>query len=386
MTIDSLYPYNANDRYITDDSKAFCDGIKVLLVNISKTVAADTEEVLFGDLNAAVPELIFKKLLFKACEAGKSCYIWVVLTPESAVLDPRFLNNALHIREVVEEHAKKHWSPGPTVDWQIELGKLDVALDIQGSFLPEHAGGPDAFGRLKDQLQLAIGDIFGDPGGARNFLARAPLHGLKVLVGHNRLPTCYQYLIKSRGQPLLNVKVYDKVLDLISREATFPIGSRTNEVLGAKPVPNLLNKKVGSAKDTGMTRIEVGIFAHGACPGFGKEVQAVWSQRVNAALLYIADKALNDKAGLEMWHRRLNVPRLVGGLSYVDKSVLILGRHSTWLVNAKAVKGGQFVGTRLNVGLTKKGKNKDSWGRIKTFCLRYAPINCTVQVYCLGSD
>ena len=221
MTIDSLSPYNADDRYITDDSKAFCDGIKVLLVNISKTVAADTEAVLFADLNAAVPGLIFKKLLFKACESGKSCYIWAVLTPESAVLDPRFLNNALHIREVVEEHAKKHWSPGSTGAWQIKLGKLDVALDIRGSFLPEHAGAPRAFAHLKDQLQLAIGDIFGGANDAGNFLARAPLHGLKVLVGDNRLPTCYQYLIKSSGQPLLNVKVYDKVLDLISREATF---------------------------------------------------------------------------------------------------------------------------------------------------------------------
>lgn len=157
-------------------------------------------------------------------------------------------------------------------------------------------------------------------------------------------------------------------------------------MLGAKTAPDLLNKKVGRAKYTGLTRIEVGIFAHEDYPGFGRGVQAVWSQRVNAALLYIADKALNDKDGLEMWHRRLNVPRLVGGLSYVNKSVLILGRHNTWLVNAKAVKGDQFVGTRLNIGLTKKGKNKDSWGRIKTFCLRYAPINCTVQVYCLGLD
>lgn len=114
-------------------------------------------------------------------------------------------------------------------------------------------------------------------------------------------------------------------------------------------------------------------------------MKARWSQRVNAALSYIAKEALNDDEGLKMWHGRLNVPKLVGRLSYVNNSMLILGRDNTWLVNARSVKEGQFVGTRLSIGLTKKGKNKDSWDRIKTFCLRYAPIGCTVRVYCLGS-
>ena len=76
---------------IPDDSKAFCDGIRVHLLNISKTVAANTERILLDDLNMGVQGLTFKKLLFRACGAGKSCYIWAVLTPDSAVLDPRFL-------------------------------------------------------------------------------------------------------------------------------------------------------------------------------------------------------------------------------------------------------------------------------------------------------
>ena len=117
---------------------------------------------------------------------------------------------------------------------------MDVALDLQGSFLPGYIGCDGAFEHLRGRLQRAMDGIFLEKAGAdRNFLARTAIGGLKVRVGDNQLPSCYQYLIKGNdGERLFTVKMYDKVLDLISREATFQVGSRIKEVLCAKKVPD----------------------------------------------------------------------------------------------------------------------------------------------------
>ena len=55
------------------------------------------------------------------------------------------------------------------------------------------------------------------------------------------------------------LKVYDKILDLLGREATHMVGSRVHEVIGAKHHNNSLNKRVSMASNHGLTRIELSI-------------------------------------------------------------------------------------------------------------------------------
>lgn len=58
---------------------------------------------------------------------------------------------------------------------------------------------------------------------------------LRVCLGDNRLDTCFQYQIKDvSGGKLLNIKIYDKFLDLIGRDGYQIIGSRFDRVIGAK--------------------------------------------------------------------------------------------------------------------------------------------------------
>ena len=54
------------------------------------------------------------------------------------------------------------------------------------------------------------------------------------------------------------------------------------------------------------------------------------------------------------------------------------------MLNMRAIKKNQFVGTRVAAGLSSKANNKDSWERLHRFALKYAPVGCEVAVYCLG--
>ena len=56
-----------------------------------------------------------------------------------------------------------------------------------------------------------------------------------MIRGNNNLDTCYQYaVVVEKNDKLLNVKVYDKFLDLIGRDGIQMVGSRVGNILGCK--------------------------------------------------------------------------------------------------------------------------------------------------------
>lgn len=68
-----------------------------------------------------------------------------------------------------------------------------------------------------------------------NFLSLSSISGLRVIRGNNNLDTCYQYaVVDEKNDKLLNVKVYDKFLDLIGRDGIQMVGSRVGNILGCK--------------------------------------------------------------------------------------------------------------------------------------------------------
>lgn len=93
-----------------------------------------------------------------------------------------------------------------------------------------------------------------------NFLSLGRISDLKVARGQNILDTCYQYHVQnSRNKRVLNVKFYDKFMDLISREDQHTIGSRTSKVVGAKYKLDAFDLKLKEARYFGMTRVEISI-------------------------------------------------------------------------------------------------------------------------------
>lgn len=81
-----------------------------------------------------VPELIVNKLL--ATQRPQGCYIWVTLTPETNSLTPRTLSQIMLVVKCASEHARVNLCLDVENKNKIKLSKLDVALDLQGSFIP----------------------------------------------------------------------------------------------------------------------------------------------------------------------------------------------------------------------------------------------------------
>ena len=58
---------------------------------------------------------------------------------------------------------------------------------------------------------------------------------LAVRFGTNNLDSCYQYeVVDSKKNKVMNIKFYDKILDLVGRESTYTVGSRLKEIIGSK--------------------------------------------------------------------------------------------------------------------------------------------------------
>ena len=59
--------------------------------------------------------------------------------------------------------------------------------------------------------------------------------GLSIICGSNHLDTCHQFVVRDEGGTrILNVKIYDKLLDLVARDSTHLVGSSLKEILGCK--------------------------------------------------------------------------------------------------------------------------------------------------------
>ena len=93
-----------------------------------------------------------------------------------------------------------------------------------------------------------------------NFLSLGRISDLRVVRGQNILDTCYQYHVQnSRNKRILNIKFYDKIMDLISREDLHTIGSRCAKIVGAKGSLDAFDLKVKDARYFGLTRVEISI-------------------------------------------------------------------------------------------------------------------------------
>lgn len=105
-------------------------------------------------------------------------------------------------------------------------------MDLKGSFIPGEDTRCEQ--RILAILREKITGVFAWKSvctGNNN----SEVPNLRIILGDNRLDTCFQYQVKDPcGNKLMNIKIYDKSLDLCSREGISMIGSRINKALGAK--------------------------------------------------------------------------------------------------------------------------------------------------------
>ena len=137
----------------------------------------------------------------------------------------------LETKLALQEHALSFWGCSEQVASQIELSKIDVATDMKGSFLPDL--GKSCHNEISQLLSRVIEQVFSTE--STNFLSLGSINGLHVIRGDNNLDTCYQYtVLDEANDKLLNIKMYDKTLDLIGRDGTQMVGSRLSQILGCR--------------------------------------------------------------------------------------------------------------------------------------------------------
>ena len=126
--------YQPGDQY-KPCTKAFCDGIEFSLGQISKSTVQKDLNVLLGFLNNSVKELMFKHALIS--ERGNETFMWLTLYPETTQLTPWTMTQLIHTHSAICNHAYQFWGCSKEVSVSIEPSKIDVAVDLQGAFIPE---------------------------------------------------------------------------------------------------------------------------------------------------------------------------------------------------------------------------------------------------------
>ena len=68
--------------------------------------------------------------------------MWFTLTPESAQLTPRTIQQLQNVQEATKSWAKYVWRLDEEQIDAIAISKIDCAVDFKGSFLPDSKNPP----------------------------------------------------------------------------------------------------------------------------------------------------------------------------------------------------------------------------------------------------
>ena len=79
----------------------------------------------------------------------------------------------------------------------------------------------------------------------------------------------------------------------------------------------------------------------------------------------------------------MDVPKVLTTIGFVRHNILFIGRKSSWIVNARAEKQYNLVGTQFNYGFDSKLSDYHNWPRLLDQVKRYASIGATITVYAL---
>ena len=198
------------------------------------------------------------------------------------------------IIEEVKNHAMLGWRCAQSVAYAIAVTKIDFTVDLEGSFMP--AEGSNCRQVIHELLNSVVPQIFMSDDS--NFLSLSSISDFRVRHGSNNLDTCLQYeVVNNAGEKILNVKFYDKVLDLIARDGYLMVGSRIGQVIGFSGEVNALTKRLLKAEKSGVCRLEISIHRHAFATyrPWQPSVKTRWPFAIPNALSKIVKGVLGDK-------------------------------------------------------------------------------------------
>ena len=100
-----------------------------------------------------------------------------------------------------------------------------------------------------------------------------------------------------KNDKLFEIKIYDKIIDLIAREGYAIVGSRVSDILRSKRSLTLFNKQIRIARFFGMTRLAISI-----CPASFQKLQPTkasvktqWHSKVQLFMDELVASVLNKE-------------------------------------------------------------------------------------------
>ena len=154
------------------------------------------------------------------------------------------------------------------------------------------------------------------------------MHDFTTRRGDNNLATCYQYAVQDGDRcKVLNVKFYEKIIDLMSREGLLPVGSRISKIVGSTQVKDAFHHRVRESLRTGLTRPEVSVCTAAFTKYDPKSMLAGPSgcKKMQTFIDQIISNVLNHKNTLSLAYRKMDVPRLLTALSDSKHNILAVG-------------------------------------------------------------
>ena len=186
----------------------------------------------------------------------------------------------------------------------------------------------------------------------------------------------------------MTVKIYDKIIDLVTRDGCKLIGSRCNVLLGAKHEVSAFMQRLRRCQNHGMTRIEVSVFVppkQGLC-FTNTRVFMCLPASIGSLIMTICNDVLNAQPIRRLIYRRTSVENLMARFAAIEQNYLLVGDQRCWMVTARGASNQQFVGTERLISTKNLGSNTVFWDRLKNLVARFASPGATILVYYLHSS
>ena len=176
--------------------------------------------------------------------------------------------------------------------------------------------------------------------------------GYHVKAGDNQLQTCYQFnVLDDCKSKVMTVKMYDKILDLMSREHIWVVGSRFPQILGSKHSIGKFEKTIRDAQFTGITRLEISLRPDidSDTVMLNNMIKQTWHERIPNLLRHITDNVLNHKDTVSKTFKLINLTDVLYNFGKLDYNCLVIGSNTTWIVNCKTSHRNFFIGTEKKI-------------------------------------
>jgi hypothetical protein len=140
----------------------------------------------------------------------------MTLIPSVAAVNSRLIMNINKVLKAIQSFAQSYWKVADEVASNIQVTKIDFTTDLKGAFLCNNK--VVAYSLIRTELKKCIKNIVENEDWFA-FYNRYPMKGPRLRDGCNNFETCFQFeVIDQNNFKVLNIKLYDKITELIGRD------------------------------------------------------------------------------------------------------------------------------------------------------------------------